>query len=186
MAFVRRNTTHPLKVEGLRRVTAEDVPQEALREAVVNAVAHRNYENAGVKIAVEVFSDRAVFSSPGLPPGNQRNEGIGQGEGRSRARNPLVDQGLTWLELMDERGSGIRRMREVMRRQGRGMPKFALVEDEFAVTLERKKIQAVLREEAPHEEPGEDLLGSEPITDRQKQILQLMLWSGNQGQDPEM
>lgn len=53
-------------------------------------------------------------------------------------------------------------MREVMQRQGLGMPKFALVEDEFAVTLERKKIQAVLREEAPHEEPGEDLLGMNP------------------------
>ena len=64
VAFIRRNTSHPLKIEGLRRVATELYPQEALREAMVNAVAHRDYENAGVKITVEVFADRVVFSSP--------------------------------------------------------------------------------------------------------------------------
>ncbi len=135
VAFIRRNTAQPLKVEGLRRVSAEVFPQEALREAIVNAVAHRDYEAAGVKITVEVFADRVVFSSPGPPPGNQKIERIGRGEGRSKARNPLVVQGLTWLELMDERGSGIRRMREVMHRHGLEMPRFAVVDDEFTVTL---------------------------------------------------
>ena len=64
-----------------------------------------------MKITVEVFTDRVLFASPGLPPGKQKIERIGRGEGRSKARNPLVVQGLTWLELMDERGSGIRRIR---------------------------------------------------------------------------
>jgi ATP-dependent DNA helicase RecG len=178
VAFVRRNTARPLKVEGLRRVASEGFPQEALREAIVNAVAHRDYENAGVKITVEVFSDRVVFSSPGPPPGNQPIERIGRGEGRSKARNPLVVQGLTWLELMDERGSGIRRMREVMHRQGLGMPRFALVENELTVTLMQQKTEAVLREEATNKQTGEDLLGNEPFTDRQKQILRLVLEKG--------
>ncbi len=43
VAFIRRNTAQPLKVEGLRRVNAEAFPQDALREAIVNAVAHRDY-----------------------------------------------------------------------------------------------------------------------------------------------
>ena len=146
VAFIRRNTSHPLKIEGLRRVATELYPQEALREAMVNAVAHRDYENAGVKITVEVFADRVVFSSPGLPPGKQRIERIARGEGRSKARNPLVVQGLTWLEFMEERGSGIRRMREVMERQRLDLPRFALIEDEFTVTLPgaRKSLQTPL------------------------------------------
>lgn len=159
MAFIRRNTAQPLKIEGLRRVNAEAFPQEALREAIVNAVAHRDYENAGVKITVEVFTDRVLFANPGLPPGNQKIERIGRGEGRSKARNPLVVQGLTWLELMDERGSGIRRMREVMQRHGLEVPRFALVDDEFTVTLaaQPKLVEA-------HHGVAAELLPGEPYS----------------------
>jgi ATP-dependent DNA helicase RecG len=41
----------------------DEYPVEALREALVNAVAHRQYEDAGRKIMLEVFSDRVAISS---------------------------------------------------------------------------------------------------------------------------
>lgn len=135
VAFVRRNTSQPLKVEGLRRARKEAYPQEALREAMANAVAHRDYADAGAKTTVEVFADRVVIASPGRPPGNQSIARISQGEARSRARNPLVVQGLTWLGLMDERGSGIRRMQQALADQGGRAPAFELNGDEFTVTL---------------------------------------------------
>ena len=68
IAFIDRNTRHPMRVVGLNRVRIDEYPAEALREAVVNAVAHRQYEDAGRKILLEVFSDRIIVSSPGLPP----------------------------------------------------------------------------------------------------------------------
>jgi hypothetical protein len=68
IAFIERNTRHPMKVVGLNRVRLDEYPVEALREALVNAVAHRQYEDAGRKIMLEVFSDRVVVSSPGMPP----------------------------------------------------------------------------------------------------------------------
>lgn len=135
VAFVRRNTSQPLKVEGLKRARAEAYPQEALREALANAVAHRDYTESGAKIAVEVFADRVVVASPGRPPGNQSMTKISQGEGRSRVRNPLIVQGLAWLGLMDERGSGIRRMQQALADQGGNPPRFELMGDEFTVTL---------------------------------------------------
>lgn len=166
---------HPLRVEGLRRLPSEIFPQEALREAAVNAVAHREYEDAGAKITVEVFADRVAFSSPGHPPGDQKMDRIERGEGRSRARNPLIVQGLAWLGLMDERGSGIRRMREAMARQGLDMPHFALVEDEFTVTLAGQQVEtAGARESGTRQEA----LQGEPVTDRQKQILRQVLDAG--------
>ncbi|MBL9207254.1 MAG: DUF4062 domain-containing protein [Opitutaceae bacterium] len=135
VAFVRRNTSQPLKVEGLRRARTEAYPQEALREAMANAVAHRDYTHDGAKITVEVFGDRVVIASPGRPPGNQSIAQISQGEARSRVRNPLIVQGLNWLGFMEERGSGIRRMQHALAGQGGRPPVFELNGDEFTVTL---------------------------------------------------
>ena len=68
IAFIDRNTRHPMRVVGLNRIRLDEYPVEALREALVNAVAHRQYEDAGRKIMLEVFADRVVISSPSLPP----------------------------------------------------------------------------------------------------------------------
>jgi predicted HTH transcriptional regulator len=68
IAFIDRNTRHPMRVIGLNRVRLDEYPMTAVREAIVNAVAHRQYEDAGRKIMLEVFSDRVMVSSPGMPP----------------------------------------------------------------------------------------------------------------------
>lgn len=135
VAFVRRNTSSPLKIAGLHRRRAEPLPPEVLREAIVNAVAHRDYELTGARVTVEVFADRVVVRSPGLPAGGQSLERIQQGEAPSRSRNPLIVQGLTWLELMDDRGTGIRRMRELMQQRGLAAPSFVLRDDELVLTM---------------------------------------------------
>ena len=80
IAFIDRNTRHPMKVVGLNRVRLDEYPTEALREALVNAVAHRQYEDAGRKIMLEVFSDRVVVSSPGLPPAPITLASLSQGQ----------------------------------------------------------------------------------------------------------
>ena len=145
----------------------------------MNAVAHRDYEEAGAKITVEVFADRVVFSSPGLPPGNQKIDQIARGDGRSRARNPLIVQGLTWLEFMDERGSGIRRMRESMERHGLELPRFALAGDEFTVTLPARQQTTELLA-SPRTEDTPDLLSTfKALTEHQLAVLKRVLDSGH-------
>ncbi|MDD5557349.1 MAG: ATP-binding protein [bacterium] len=136
VAFVRRNSARPLVVKGLKRQPAEPYPAEALREAAVNAVAHRDYAEAGAKVGVEVFASRVRVSSPGLPPGGQSVEILASGQAPSRARNPLIVQGLTWLGLMDERGSGIRRMKRVMELAGHPPPRFTAEHGGVIVELE--------------------------------------------------
>ncbi|MCP4693404.1 MAG: ATP-dependent DNA helicase, partial [Desulfobacterales bacterium] len=135
VAFIRRNTPKPLVVNGLRRRKAETYPAEVLREVLVNAVAHRDYADPGAKNSIEVFADRLVVSSPGHPPGGQSLERLASGEARSRARNPLVVQGLSWLELMDERGSGIPRMTRLLEQAGHPGPAFNIDHDCLVVEL---------------------------------------------------
>jgi len=135
VAFVRRNTAKPLVVKGLKRQKTETYPAEVLREVMVNAVAHRDYDESGAKISIEVFADRLIVSSPGHPPGGQSPERLASGKARSRARNPLVVQGLSWLELMDDRGSGIPRMTRLLEQAGHPRPAFRIDHDCLEVEL---------------------------------------------------
>ncbi len=122
IAFIDRNTRHPMKVVGLNRIRLDEYPVEALREAMVNAVAHRQYEDAGRKIILEVFFDRVVISSPGLPPAPITLASLRTGKYRPCSRNPVIAQCLSYFHRIEERGSGFRRMREQMLNHGLDQP----------------------------------------------------------------
>jgi len=118
IAFVDLNTRHPMRIVGLNRIRMDEYPMEALREGLVNAVAHRQYEDAGRKIMLEVFSDRVVISSPGLPPKPITLAVLRRGKYRPCSRNPVLAQGLSYFHRIEERGSGFRRMTDQMLNHG--------------------------------------------------------------------
>jgi ATP-dependent DNA helicase RecG len=86
-----------------------------LREAVVNAVVHRDYAVLGSRVLVEVFSDRVDVSSPGTLP-NHMTVASALAGGHPRTRNELIANYMTVRGLMEVRGRGlpivIREMRE--------------------------------------------------------------------------
>ncbi len=135
IAFVDRNTRHPMKVVGLNRVRLDEYPVEALREALVNAVAHRQYEDAGRKVMLEVFSDRVVISSPGLPPAPITLANLRKGKYRPCSRNPVLAQSLSYFHRIEERGSGFRRMRDQMLNHGLDQPLLGTDTGYFQVTF---------------------------------------------------
>lgn len=112
-----------------------EYPETALREALVNALAHRDYEDPSQHVIVEVFFDRIVITNPGLPVGHPSLKRLEKGEARSRSRNPLLSQGLVFLGLMEERGTGIRRMRRAMLDHGLELPHVNTDENRFVLTL---------------------------------------------------
>ena len=135
LAFIDRNTRHPMKVVGLNRVRLDEYPTEALREALVNAVAHRRYEDAGRKIMLEVFADHIVVSSPGLPPKPITLASLRKGNYRPCSRNPVLAQCLSYFHRIEERGSGFRRMRDNMVNHGLEQPILGTLEGYFQVTF---------------------------------------------------
>ena len=125
IAFIDRNTRHPMKIVGLNRIRLDEYPTEALREALVNAVAHRQYASAGHegrKIMLEVLADRVVVSSPGLPPTPITIDKLRKGKYKPCSRNPVLAQCLSYFHRIEERGSGFRRMREHMLNHGLDQP----------------------------------------------------------------
>jgi predicted HTH transcriptional regulator len=135
VAFIDRNTRHPMRVVGLNRVRLDEYPVEALRETLVNAVAHRRYEDAGRKIILEVFADRVVVSSPGLPPAPITIDKLRKGKYKPCSRNPVLAHCLSFFHRIEERGSGFRRMREHMLNHGLDVPILGTETGYFQVIL---------------------------------------------------
>jgi ATP-dependent DNA helicase RecG len=105
------------RVERYRGLIREDVPlvpERALREALVNAVVHRDYAITGSKVLFEVFSDRIDVTSPGTLPNHMTPESARSG-GHPRSRNELLANFMLVKGVMEQRGRGWPVMRRAMR-----------------------------------------------------------------------
>jgi len=127
--FARRNTRRAMKVIGFKGVVIHEYPFKAIREAVVNAVAHRDYLALGV-IQVNIFDDRLEVQSPGEPLAP-----IGELEGIHLPRNRVICERLHDVREMEEYGTGLVKMKNWMRDHGLAEPVFDLRAGFFRVTF---------------------------------------------------
>ncbi len=98
---------------GIKRHDRWLLPKLALREALVNAVAHRDYAITGSKVQLEVFSKHVEVTSPGTLPNHMTTDSVRAG-GRSRSRNESLANYLLALGYMERRGRGWPVMRRAM------------------------------------------------------------------------
>ncbi len=121
LRFIERNTRTAYRIEKLRREDVPEYPMRALREAITNAVMHRDYFEVGANVFVEIYADRIEVVSPGgLPKGMTLAE-LGR---KSVRRNALVADLLHRIDFIEKAGTGIKRIRDDMRAQGCPEPDF--------------------------------------------------------------
>jgi ATP-dependent DNA helicase RecG len=125
--------------EGLRRDRIWHYPVEAVREAVVNAVAHRDWTRAS-EVEVVRYADRLEVTSPGALQNTMTVEKMLAGQ-RS-ARNPILVDVLRDYGYVDARGMGVRRKILPLVREASGTdPKFEATEDQLVVMLPKGQPQ---------------------------------------------
>jgi ATP-dependent DNA helicase RecG len=163
-------------VVGLNRIRLDEYPPEALREALVNAVAHRDYEDGSRKVMLEVFSDRVVISSPGLPPPPITLQKLRAGKYRPCSRNPILAQCLSFFHRIEERGSGFRRMHDQMVDHGLDQPRLATDTGYFQVIFSGPG-DDLKRLRVPPSETGRTVPPSveEKLNERQKKMAALLV-----------
>ena len=105
-------------IRGMRREERPELPEEALREAVANAVAHRDYRSTA-NVQIYVFRDRIEIVSPGGLPAGMTEADLGT---KSMPRNPLLFGMLYRMDVVENIGSGIRRIRHLCREHGVAEP----------------------------------------------------------------
>ena len=136
--FVNRNMGSVAWLESGRRRRKGAYPIEAVREAVVNAVTHRDYGHEGTDIEVSLYRDRMEVISPGRLPNGVTVEKMREGVVRV-ARNALLKEVLRDYGHMEHFGMGVRnRIIESMRNHNGTEPDLEEGDDRFVVRLWKK------------------------------------------------
>jgi ATP-dependent DNA helicase RecG len=117
-----------------------EYPTFAWQEALVNAVAHRDYSLSGASVEVWMFEDRIEIRSPGLPPSPVTLDQLRQQKKVHFSRNPLLVRVLADLGYLREMGEGIPRMFQEMEQYGLRPPELSAEGFFFSVTLRNAPI----------------------------------------------
>ena len=133
--FVKRFIAKEFIIKGLEREEIPILPEIAIREAIINAVAHRDYFNKN-EIQVSIFDDRVEITNPGGLPEGMTHELLGA---LSVQRNPRVYQFLKDYEFMEGIGSGISKIYETMQSSHLQKPEFPITKDFFRIILRINK-----------------------------------------------
>ncbi len=131
-AWIVANMRKGARIDALQRADRAEYPIPAVREAIVNAVAHRDYAIRGDEIRVMMFSDRIEVYSPGRLPGHVTVDNIVE---ERFSRNEVIAQVLADMGFIERLGYGIDRMIRLMREWGLPAPRFTETANGFKVTL---------------------------------------------------
>lgn len=112
-----------------------ELPPDAVGEAIVNAIAHRDY-NSNASVEVRLFSDRLEVWNPGVLPGNLTPESL-RGDHPSVPNNPLLAESLYLARYIEKAGSGTQAMISLCHDAGLPEPSYELRQGSFVLTLWR-------------------------------------------------
>jgi ATP-dependent DNA helicase RecG len=164
---ISRNMRIAATVAGVGREDSYEYPVEALREAVVNALMHRDYAQVarGAQVQVEMYPDRLLVRNPGglFGPVSEGELGV---EGVSSSRNPVLSALLQEVQLPDSdrvicenRGTGIPTMLEQLRRSGTAAVKFSNAVSHFTAVFTQVERKAYAASRPAEEHAGSTLAG---------------------------
>lgn len=141
--FIKNNSKNSWKIKGMERVEYEDYPIKARREAIVNALIHRDYQILGSEVHVDMYDDRLEIVSPGGMVDGTQIQNLEIGKIPSMRRNTIISDVFSRLHYMDRRGSGLGRIMESYN-DYMEKPKFLSDESSFKVILPNKGYSPVL------------------------------------------
>ncbi len=130
--FVRDQLRSVVRMVGLQRAETPEYPLEAVRELLVNAVAHRDYNQSGDGIHLHIFANRLEAHSPGGLPGPVTLENLLEAR---FSRNAVIAQVLSDLGYVERLGYGLNRVVTVMRQNHLPAPQFEESGGAFRATL---------------------------------------------------
>ena len=156
--LVEKNMRTAGLIEGVFRKDVPDYPPVAIREALVNALMHRDYSPTalGTPVQIDMYVDRLQISNPGGLFGGVTAENLGQ-PGVSTSRNQLLSTFLEDLSfssggtVAENRGTGIAVMRSATASALMPPPEFSNTLTHFTVTFHKRKVASTETHETAYE-----------------------------------
>ena len=156
--FLKKHLNTRSEIRGTNRYDILEIPEEVLREAVANALIHRDYSILGTNISVEIYDDRVVILNPGYLVKGLTKDNFGL---VSIRRNELLADIFYRMDKIERAGTGIRRMKKSLHEAGLLEPSFEF-NSFFFITFKR-----------PNQKDLEKV--TEKVTENQKRIMEVML-----------
>jgi predicted HTH transcriptional regulator len=154
MLFLKKHAMRSADFSEIRRKDIWSIPLGILREAVINALVHADYSQRGAPIRIAFFDDRIEIENPGILLPGMTIEDMRQGV--SKIRNHVIARMFRELTLIEQWGSGVRRMFKEAEEQGLPAPEIVEVgmRMRFIVYLaQRQSAYAVTPQVAPQVSP---------------------------------
>lgn len=158
--FIKRNTRLAAKIESIHRQDIPEYPPVAVREVLTNALVHADYSIKGMQTRLAIYADRLEIESPGMLPFGYTIDDFFAGV--SHVRNKVIARVFREVGLMEEWGTGYRRISQVCKEGGYPLPSWHELGTGMRVSF------------APHNETEDTPSSSEELTFRQEQILTIL------------
>ncbi len=110
VAFIRNNSHKRWWKEADHREELPDYPERAVTEVICNAIIHRDYQELGSEIHIDIYDDRMEVYSPGGMIDGRLIQQLNPLSVPSKRRNPLLADFFSRLDLMERRGSGMKKI----------------------------------------------------------------------------
>ncbi len=137
MSFFFKHLSLSGKIVGFKREEHLEIPAEALREALINALCHRQYEKYNLTIGIAIYDDRVEIENPGMFPPQITLANIKESHG-SYPYNPLIAEVLFKTSYLENWGSGVHRIVEACRKQNVPDPVWGMSGGYVTVTFRRE------------------------------------------------
>ena len=140
MLYLKKHLDAEYIIKSLRREEKLELPEDALREAILNAISHRDYSERR-DVVIEICPDRVEIANPG---GLSKKMPISEFGKKSFPRNALLFDLLMRMGLVEKAGTGIRKMRRSMREYGLKI-RFDAGKAGFSAVFQRETVREKIR-----------------------------------------
>ena len=139
MAFCFKHLNLHGKVVGLKRIEDLDIPVEALREALINALCHRSYDSISGSVSLAIYDDRVEIVNPGRLPNGITPDNIKTSH-ESKPYNPVIAGVLYRTAWLESWGSGVTRMVDACKAKNLPEPYYEIRPDSVAIVFRYKEV----------------------------------------------
>lgn len=173
ITFLMNNLKIGGKVVGLVREEKLELPVEAMREALINALCHRQIERTLANVTLAIYDDRVEISNPGCLPPEIPLEKIKEPH-RSYPRNKSIAQVLYLTAYLERWGTGVERIVQICKEYGVPEPEWTATAHDVTVTFRRKDKESESQNGGNSGENG----GENKLTGRQLLIYNTLKTNG--------
>ena len=124
---------------GFKRKDIPDFPIEVLREAIVNALVHRDYEIESAKCEIKIDENKVIVTSPGKPLPAISLQELNTFEAPSLSRNPIITFAFSMMDYVEEKGFGMKTFKSLNKQYDLPIPKYTYKEPFLKLTFPRTR-----------------------------------------------